>query len=150
MPTDAKLLLTGASLLSTVEVKVTLQQPRRPKGGAEVELYSFFNLGARWMVGRQHHAPATVTSVRCITHFGNYFCKNMLKVLGRRSSVGIATRYSLDLSAIESRWVARFFAPVHTGPGAHPGTGYRVFPGGKAAGACIDHPPHLAPKLKKE
>jgi len=32
---------------------------------------------------------------------------------------------------------ARFSAPVHTGPGAHPAsyTGYRVFPGGKTAGA---------------
>ena len=28
--------------------------------------------------------------------------------------------------------------------------GYRVFPGGKAAGAWRDHPPQLAPRLKKE
>ena len=28
--------------------------------------------------------------------------------------------------------------------------GYLVFPGGKAAGRGVDHPPHLAPKLKKE
>jgi len=30
---------------------------------------------------------------------------------------------------------ARFSAPVQTGHGAH-AAGYRVFPGGKAAGAC--------------
>ena len=39
---------------------------------------------------------------------------------------------------IESRWGARFSAPVQTGPGAPPSllyNGYRVFPEGKAAGA---------------
>ena len=34
------------------------------------------------------------------------------------SSVGIATGYGLDGPGIESRWGARFSAPVHTGPGA--------------------------------
>ena len=38
----------------------------------------------------------------------------------RNSSVGIATRYVLDGPGIESRWGARFSAPVQTGPGAHP------------------------------
>jgi hypothetical protein len=36
------------------------------------------------------------------------------------SSVGIATGYGLDGPGIESRWGARFSAPVKTGPGAHP------------------------------
>ena len=31
----------------------------------------------------------------------------------------IATRYGLDGPGIESRWGARFSAPVQTGPGAH-------------------------------
>ena len=49
-------------------------------------------------------------------------------------SVGIATGYGLDGPGIESRWGARFSAPVKTGPVAHPafctmGTG--SFPGGK-------------------
>ena len=49
--------------------------------------------------------------------------------VGRDSAVGIATRYGLDGSGIESRWGARFSAPVQTGPGAYPasytmGTGY--------------------------
>jgi hypothetical protein len=48
--------------------------------------------------------------------------------------VGIATRYGLDGPGIESQWEARFFAPVQTGPGAHPAsctmdTG-SLFPGG--------------------
>jgi len=39
---------------------------------------------------------------------------------GPGSSVGIATSYGLDGPGIESRWVARFSAPVQTGLGAHP------------------------------
>ena len=39
---------------------------------------------------------------------------------GPDSSVGIATGYELDGPGIESRWGARFSAPVQTGPGAHP------------------------------
>ena len=40
--------------------------------------------------------------------------------MSRDSSVGIATGYGLDGLGIESRWGARFSAPVQTGPGAHP------------------------------
>ena len=56
---------------------------------------------------------------------------------GWDSSVGIATRYGLDGTGIESRWGARFSAPVQTGPGAHSAfctTGTGSFPGGKAVG----------------
>ena len=38
---------------------------------------------------------------------------------GPGSSVGIATGYGLDGPGIESRWEARFSAPVQTDPGAH-------------------------------
>jgi len=41
---------------------------------------------------------------------------------GPGSVVGIATGYGLGGQGIESRWGARFSAPVHTGPGAHPAT----------------------------
>ena len=49
----------------------------------------------------------------------------------RDTSVGIATRNGLDGPGIESRWGARFSAPVQTGPGAHPasytmGTGHSM------------------------
>jgi len=72
---------------------------------------------------------------------------------GRDSSVGITIRYGLDGLGIESWWGARFFAPVQTGPGAHPapytmGTG--SFPVVKRPGRGVDHPPHLAKRLKKE
>jgi hypothetical protein len=36
---------------------------------------------------------------------------------GGDSPVGIAIRYELDGPGIESRWGARFFAPVQNGPG---------------------------------
>ena len=42
------------------------------------------------------------------------------KIIVRDSSVGIATAYRLDGPWIESRWGARFSAPVQTGPEAHP------------------------------
>ena len=63
---------------------------------------------------------------------GVYTCKT------QDSSVGKATRYGLDGQGIESRWGARFSAPVQTGPGAHPASytmGTWSFPRGKAAGA---------------
>jgi hypothetical protein len=56
------------------------------------------------------------------------------KIGGQDSSVGIATPYGLDGPGIESRWGARFSAPVQTGPA--------VFRGGKAAGAwCLPPTP---------
>jgi hypothetical protein len=79
--------------------------------------------------------PTAVGRVKVWT--GKWSCNRLLGV-GRGSSVGIATRYGLDGPVIESRWVARLSAPFQTGPGAHPSplyNGYRVFPGGKAAGA---------------
>jgi len=48
---------------------------------------------------------------------------------------------------------ARFFAPVQTGPGALISfytKGAGSFPVVKWPGHGVDHPPHLAPRLKKE
>ena len=64
--------------------------------------------------------------------------------IGPGSSVGIATGYGLDGPGIESRWEARFSAPVQTGPGAHlasckMGTG--SFPGVKS-GRGVKLTPH--------
>ena len=71
------------------------------------------------------------------------------------SAVGTATRYGLDGPGIESRWgrEARFSAPVTTDPGVHPAShtmGTGTFSGVKWPGIGVDHPPYLAPKLKKE
>jgi len=48
---------------------------------------------------------------------------------------------------------ASFSALVQTGPGAHPASytmGTGSFPGVKRPGRGVDHPPHLASRLKKE
>ena len=68
---------------------------------------------------------------------------------GPGSSVGIATGYELDGPGIESRWGARFSAPVQTGPGAHPASrviGTRSFPGVKSdRGVILTPHPLLVP-----
>ena len=73
--------------------------------------------------------------------------------MGLDSSVGIATSCGLDGPGIESRWEARLSAPVETGPGTHPASytmGTGAFPGVKRPGRGVNHPPHIAPRLKKE
>jgi len=60
------------------------------------------------------------------------------QIVGRDSSVGMATHYGLDCSGIESRWGARFSTPVQTGPEAHPASytiGTRSFQGVTRPGA---------------
>ena len=77
----------------------------------------------------------------------------LLRKCARGSSVGIATRYGLDNPGIERRWVRDFphasrptlgstQPPIQWVPGH--------FPVGKQPGRGADHPPHLAPRLKKE
>ena len=60
--------------------------------------------------------------------------------LGRDSSVGIATRYGPDSPAIESRLGGEIFCTRPDLPWDPPSllyNGYRVFHGGKAAGAWL-------------
>jgi hypothetical protein len=72
---------------------------------------------------------------------------------GPGSPLGIATGYGLDGPGIESRYGARFPAPVQTGPGAHSPTwamGIRSFPGVKS-GRGVTLTPHslLVPLVMK-
>ena len=46
--------------------------------------------------------------------------KRSYSSVGPGSIVGIATAYGLHGLGIESRWGARFSAPIQTGLGAHP------------------------------
>ena len=68
---------------------------------------------------------------------------------GPGSVVGIATGYGLDGPGIESRWGARFSAPVQTGPGAHPASctvGTGSFQGVKSdQGVTLTSHPLLVP-----
>jgi hypothetical protein len=73
--------------------------------------------------------------------------------VGLDSSVGTGTRYGLDGAGIEFRWGARFSAPVHNGPWAHPGfytVGNGSFPGVKRPGSGVDHPPPFSAEVKEK
>jgi len=70
------------------------------------------------------------------------------------ATVGIATGYGLDGPGIESWWGARFYAPVQTGPGAHPASctmGTVSFPGVKGGrGVTLTSHSLLVPLVMKE
>ena len=88
-----------------------------------------------------------------ITDFWD-FKPPLSKECGLGSVVGIATGYGLDGPGIESRWGARFSAPVQTGPGAHPASctmGTGSFPGLKSGrGVTLTPHPLLVPLVIKE
>ena len=72
--------------------------------------------------------------------------------VGRRSAVGILTRYRLDGPGIESRLGARFSAPVQTGPGSHPASytmGTGSFLGVKQTGRGVDQSPPSSAEVKE-
>ena len=75
------------------------------------------------------------------------------EICGPGSVVGIATGYGLDGSGIESRWRARFSAPVQTGLGVHPASctmGTGSFPGVKSGrGVTLTPHPLLVPWSRK-
>jgi len=69
--------------------------------------------------------------------------KDVIFLIWPGSVVGIANGYGLDGQGIESRWEARFSAPVQTGMGGPPSllyNGYRVFLGGKERPRCDADP----------
>jgi hypothetical protein len=95
--------------------------------------------------------PATLES---FSHTCLGFLLLPILVVGRDSSVGIAPRYRLDGPRIESRWRARFSAPVQIGPEAQPtscivGTG-SLSRGLSGRRMALTAHPQLAPKLRKE
>jgi hypothetical protein len=76
-----------------------------------------------------------------------------MRLSGPDSVFGIATGYGLDGPGIESLWVARFFPPVQTGPGANPASctmGTGSFPGVKCGqGVTLTPHPLLVPWSRK-
>jgi len=91
-----------------------------------------------------------LTTVFLTTHI---LCNINLCRYGPGSSVGVATGYGLDGLGIETPWGARFSAPVHTGPGAHPASctmGTGSFPGVKSGqGVTLTPNPFLVPWSRK-
>ena len=77
----------------------------------------------------------------------------MVDIVGRDSSVCIATRYRLDGPGIESRWGgARSSVPAQTGPGTQPASytmRTRSFPGVKQPGRGVDCPPPSSVEVKE-
>jgi len=84
---------------------------------------------------------------------GTFFRRGHIYSCGPGSSVGIATGYGMDGPWIESRWGAKFYAPVQTGPGAHPASwtmGTGSFPGVKRGrGVTLTPHPILVPWSRK-
>jgi hypothetical protein len=77
-------------------------------------------------------------------------CINVAE-MDRDNAVGIATRYGLDGPWIESRWGARFSAPVQTGPGSHPASCTSCngsFPGVKRPDRVVELPPPFSAEVK--
>ena len=73
-------------------------------------------------------------------------------LIGRASSVGIATRYRMDGPGIESRWGEIFRARPDRpwGPSSLLYSGYRVsFPGVKRPGRGVDHPLPFSAEVKE-
>jgi hypothetical protein len=101
-----------------------------------VELYLFSPCIRPWF--RQGHIYHFLKELIDYGTFSN------VTMRGPGSVVGIATGYRLDDPGIDSRWGARFFAPVQTGPGAHPASctmGTGSFPVGKS-GRGVTLAPH--------
>jgi hypothetical protein len=101
-------------------------------------------------VSRRHHIRAYFTKYRPSPYHSTVTlrsgrCSANRKGVYTWSLVGIATGYGLDGPGIESRWEARFSAPVQTGSGAHPAsTG--SFPGVKSGqGITLTTHPLLVP-----
>jgi len=76
------------------------------------------------------------------------------KYSGPGNAVVISTAYGLDGPGIESRWGARFSAPVQTGPEAHTASctmGTGSFPGVSCCrGVTLTPHPLLVPRSKIE
>jgi hypothetical protein len=79
-----------------------------------------------------------------------YICRFEWGV-GQYSSVGTVTHYRLDSPSITSQWGSDIFCTHPGWPWGLPSLPYNgSFPGTKQLGHNIDHPSHLAPRLKKE
>jgi len=111
------------------------------------------------LVMYDHNGNQGATGIVTKEHFGSHTGKTFNRFTtktatwDRDSAVGIETRYGLDGLGIESRWRRDFPHPSIPAMGAHTAS-YTVrtgsFSGVKQPGRGVDHPPHLALKLKEE
>jgi hypothetical protein len=94
---------------------------------------------------------ATTKQIKYYVQVTHALYEDKYFVMGRDSSVGIATRCGLDVTRSNSCG-ARFSAPVQTGPGANQAScsmGTESFPGVKRPGLGVDHPPLSSGEVKE-
>jgi hypothetical protein len=89
----------------------------------------------------------------CLRHAeprgGGTICR-YASAVGQDSSVGIATCYRLDGPGFESHWGVRYYAPIQTGPGAHPASyTLGLYWGAQRPGRSADHPPPSSDEVKE-
>ena len=87
--------------------------------------------------------------MNCLYAVFNLLCQD---IVGRDSSVGIATTVRAGRSGDRIPAGARFSTPVQTGPGACPAPytmGTVSFPGVKRPGRGVDHPPPSSAEVKE-
>jgi hypothetical protein len=117
------------------------------------------------ITGNLTHSTHDVTTIQrlysplrklAVVYFGEYrqfdLPKGSVPESGPGSAFRILTWYGLDGPGIESRWGARYFAPVQTGPGTHPASfkmGMGYLPGVKLPGRDVDHLPHSNVEFKE-
>ena len=121
-----------------------------------VKYFSVYCKNVYWWVATNSCFISNMTILPPYFHASSYgkcfqtVCHTMSR--GRDSSVTIASCYRLDDPGIESRWGARFSAPIQTGPGANPASytrGTGSFLGVKQLGRGIDHPPPSSAEVKE-
>ena len=66
------------------------------------------------------------------------------------SDIRLATRWTVRRSNPSGGKILRSRPDRPCGPPSLLYNGHRVFPGGKRPGRGVDHPPHLAPRLKEQ
>ena len=136
---------------ATLSFRLTSCQPRSLKTLRQVS--ASFARDNSVTIWRSQHMCQRV-SVLVTSGHNNLICSGCYPVR-IDSSVGIAMRYGLNGPGIESLWEGGRDIPHPFRPalGAHPASytmGTGTFLGVKQPRRGVDHPPHIAPRLKKE
>jgi hypothetical protein len=118
-----------------------------------LQLCSIHLLSARPIIFKDNFKTRFTKFISSPLDISQTFGTSHIYKSGPGSVDGIATAYGLDGPGIKSRWGARFSAPVHTGPEAHPASctmGTESFPGVRCGrgGGDSDPPPPSSAEVK--
>ena len=120
----------------------------RDQTGRGVKLANHLHLTSRPKMNGAIPLCPTYAFLACTGTVSSCICRSSFSSEGWDSVVGTAG-WSGDRIPV----AAKFSAHVQAGPGAHQAfstVGIGAFLGAKRSGRGVDHPPHLAPRLKKE